>query len=57
MIAQGRETTVWLKEPVPVHILYWTAFVEDDGVVEFRPDIYGRDQAVRQGARRRSAAT
>jgi murein L,D-transpeptidase YcbB/YkuD len=48
VISQGRETTVWLNEAVPVHILYWTAFVEDDGVVDFRPDIYGRDQAVRR---------
>jgi len=32
---------------VPVHILYWTAFVDDGGVVQFRRDIYGRDRAVR----------
>jgi murein L,D-transpeptidase YcbB/YkuD len=48
VIAKGRETTIWLKDPVPVHILYWTAFVDDDGVVQFRPDIYGRDQAVQR---------
>jgi murein L,D-transpeptidase YcbB/YkuD len=48
VIAKGRETTIWLKEPVPVHILYWTAFVDDDGVVQFRPDIYGRDRAVQR---------
>lgn len=47
VVAERRETTVWLSTPVPVHILYWTVFVDDDGVVEFRPDIYGRDRAVR----------
>lgn len=36
------EVAVSLAEPVPVHLLYWTAFVRD-GVVHFRPDIYDRD--------------
>jgi L,D-transpeptidase YcbB len=36
------ETTVPLPEPIPVHILYWTSWA-DDGAVEFREDIYGRD--------------
>jgi murein L,D-transpeptidase YcbB/YkuD len=51
VIARGRETTVWLPEPVPVHILYWTAFADDDGSVQFRPDVYGRDDAVRRALR------
>ncbi len=29
--------------PVPVHILYWTAWSDADGTVHFRPDIYHRD--------------
>lgn len=36
------EVTASLAEPVPVHLLYWTAFVRD-GEVDFRPDIYDRD--------------
>jgi murein L,D-transpeptidase YcbB/YkuD len=28
----------------PVYLLYLTAFTDDDGTVEFRDDIYGRDQ-------------
>ena len=43
----GREQTVRLKERVPVHILYWTAWTDPDGTVQFRPDIYGRDAPVR----------
>lgn len=32
-----------LKEPIPVYIVYRTVWV-DDGVVNFREDIYGHDQ-------------
>jgi murein L,D-transpeptidase YcbB/YkuD len=42
--AGGRETTVRLREPVPVHLLYWTAFVDDERRLHFRPDIYGWDR-------------
>jgi murein L,D-transpeptidase YcbB/YkuD len=40
--AVDAETTIPLPAPIPVHIVYWTAWVED-GVVQFRDDIYGRD--------------
>ncbi|MCC6543880.1 MAG: L,D-transpeptidase family protein [Nitrospirae bacterium] len=42
-IGSGKEKSVWLSTPVPVHILYWTAWMDEDGVVQFRNDIYGRD--------------
>jgi len=41
-LQSGRETTVRLGRAVPVHLLYWTAWVVD-GQVQFRRDIYGRD--------------
>jgi murein L,D-transpeptidase YcbB/YkuD len=34
---------VRLKKAVPVHLLYWTAWVDQKGVVNFRKDIYKRD--------------
>ncbi len=31
---------------VPVHLVYWTAFVDEQGVAYFYDDIYGKDNAV-----------
>ncbi len=42
-----RPKEVGLKRPVPVFILYLTAFVDDEGRVNFRPDIYGYDARMR----------
>jgi len=42
----GRETTVPLKQPVPVHLVYFTAFPTPTGHVEYRRDVYGRDAAL-----------
>jgi murein L,D-transpeptidase YcbB/YkuD len=39
------ERTVVLRRRVPVHLLYWTAWVER-GALHFRPDVYQRDDAV-----------
>ena len=43
-IADGRTVTVPLLRPMPVYILYFTAFVAD-GALNFRRDIYGRYRA------------
>ena len=40
----GSEKWVALKEPLPVYILYMTAWVDPEGAVQFREDIYGHDQ-------------
>lgn len=39
----GKEQTVALKERVPVSISYLTAWVDKNGQVNFRNDIYGHD--------------
>jgi murein L,D-transpeptidase YcbB/YkuD len=39
------ERTVKLQRPLPVHIGYWTAWVEDDGTVTYTSDPYGIDRA------------
>lgn len=45
-VSGGVEKSVRLARPVPVHLLYWTAFVDDEGKLHFRADIYGRDGRV-----------
>ena len=42
ILASGRTTRVDLPKPMPVLLTYATAWVED-GVVQFRSDVYGRD--------------
>ena len=39
----GKERTVTLSQKVPVFIVYFTAFVDRDGKINFRNDIYERD--------------
>lgn len=43
LLATGKERTVHLNEPVPVHLEYRTVLIAPDGRAEFRADIYGRD--------------
>lgn len=45
-IDSGRMRTVNLRTPVPVYLLYWTAWVGSDGRVQFRRDLYERDAAL-----------
>ena len=45
-IATGESHVVSLHNPLPVHLLYLTAWVDDDGTVQFRRDVYGRDAKV-----------
>lgn len=48
-LATGKEARVDLKNPVPVHIIYRTAFTTPKGHTQFRRDIYGRDAQVWRG--------
>jgi murein L,D-transpeptidase YcbB/YkuD len=43
-IEKGKTQTVKFKTPIPVHILYLTAWASNDGVVFFRKDVYNRDK-------------
>lgn len=43
VIASGQETSIALSDPIPVYLVYFTAWVDQDGQTQFRPDLYGRD--------------
>ena len=45
-IATGSTTRSDLPEPVPVFVVYETAFADADGRLQFRPDVYGRDAEI-----------
>ncbi len=42
-LQSGQESTIALKEPVPVHLVYFTAWPTPKGRIEYRRDVYGRD--------------
>jgi murein L,D-transpeptidase YcbB/YkuD len=42
-IAGGKTVRAPLLAPVPLYVFYWTAFVDTDGQVEFRQDVYHWD--------------
>jgi len=47
----GQETQVNLDVHIPVHLTYWTAWVDDDGGLNFRDDVYGRNARLGQAMR------
>jgi len=58
MIDAGGEQDIQLPTFIPVNLTYQTAFVDDDGKLQFRDDVYGRDKqllAILKGDDRRMA--
>jgi murein L,D-transpeptidase YcbB/YkuD len=53
MIEKGETRTIRLKQPVPVHLLYMTAWADETGDIQFRSDIYDRDKALEEALDRR----
>ena len=53
------ETNINFPHPIPVHLTYQTAFVDHNGKLQFRDDVYGRDRrmvAILKNARERRVA-
>ncbi len=44
LMSGDKSSTIMLKKNYPVHIQYCTAWVNEDGKVNFREDIYGHDR-------------
>lgn len=45
ILSSGKTTTVILKQPLPIYLMYLTANVQE-GRVMFKPDLYLRDQSI-----------
>jgi len=56
-INRGKRRVVKLKTPIPVHISYLTAWVNKDGSVHFRRDVYGRDAILSKALERVQVAS
>ena len=44
----SRERRVNLTRKVPVHITYFTAWVDDSGNLQLRDDLYGHDRRIEE---------
>ncbi len=56
----GSEININFPKFIPVHLTYQTAFVDEDGKLQFRKDVYGRDGrmiAILKGSERKVADT
>lgn len=47
-IESGATVDIPLAQPVPIYLVYWTAWVGDDGEMNFRADVYERDRLVEE---------
>lgn len=56
-IAIGSTTRHNLPAPVPVFVVYETAFVDTGGTLEFRPDFYQRDTEIWRALEKRKPGT
>jgi len=55
----SNEININFPVPIPVHLTYQTAFVDQNGKLQFREDVYGRDRrmiAILKNARERRVA-
>jgi murein L,D-transpeptidase YcbB/YkuD len=54
---QGQTRTVYLRRPAAVHLTYQTVVPDPLGGVQFRPDVYDRDQLLIQALAKRHAGS
>ncbi len=45
-VASGQQVNIPLGQPLPVHLVYRTAWVDGDNSLRFPPDVYSRDGAL-----------
>jgi L,D-transpeptidase YcbB len=52
-IASGKQAIFILKQPLPVHLVYLTVRVSEDGVLHFYDDVYDRDKVATKALRKK----
>lgn len=50
---EGTERSLYLPRPMPIHLLYFTAWADEDGTIQFREDINGVDQPLARALAKR----
>lgn len=50
-LATAEPATVVLAQPVPVYLQYWTTWIDQAGILQFRNDVYDRDHRLLQALR------
>ena len=49
LVDAGETQRIPLKNKWPVYLMYWTAWVDDSGIVNFRKDVYQRNKMIASG--------
>jgi len=53
----GEELRIELPTPVSIHILYITAWVDNEGILYLRDDVYDRDERLYQAMKKKPASS
>ena len=53
-LATGKEKNIPLERPIPISLLYLTSWVDEAGVLNFREDVYKRDEILARALRANS---
>jgi murein L,D-transpeptidase YcbB/YkuD len=56
IIETNKPTTIRLRKPVPVHIIYFTVY-EEDGLAYFKHDVYMFDKIIEESVSGHKKAT
>ncbi|NJK98155.1 MAG: hypothetical protein HC905_27510 [Bacteroidales bacterium] len=48
LLISGKNEKIILDTPVPVYIFYFTVWVDNDGIPQFRKDFYDHDRKLAQ---------
>jgi murein L,D-transpeptidase YcbB/YkuD len=46
LVATGNERWIKFRKKIPIYILYFTTWVDEDGTIRYHHDVYGHDKAI-----------